>query len=273
MGNYLNKRAALLPALPALLLGLLACVPAQAALLSAADQARLASWLGEGPLALTAIFTKTAGDTSVDFHHAADGKGRTFSLMQASNELGQTWLVGGYNPQSWSSAGGYHMTDAQSARTGFIFNLTTGEKHMQTPRVSNIESFGAYQTINDSRYGPSFGIGADLYVPQDLTTGGYSLLYSYSKPDLSDFYTSMVDGARYTKPNLTIGALEVYTIAAVPEASAALMLAGGLALLALMLAAGQADTLPGRGRKRAGSAPLFGCFDSLYNGAAFSVSP
>ena len=230
MRNYFNKGAAVLSSL---LLGGLASMPAQASLLSGTEQAQLASWLGEGPLALTAIYTKAAGDTSADFHRAADGKGRTFSVMQATNELGQTWMIGGYNPQSWSSIGAFNMTDAQSERTGFIFNLTTGEKHMQTPRVSNMESFGAFQTINDVRFGPTFGIGADLFVPQDLTNGGYSLLYSYSKPDSSDFYTSMLDGKRFDKPNLTFGAIEVYTIAAVPEPSAALMLAGGLGLLAL----------------------------------------
>ena len=37
-------------------------------------------------------------------------KGRTFSVMEATNASGQTWLVGGYNPQSWSSTDGMHVT-------------------------------------------------------------------------------------------------------------------------------------------------------------------
>ena len=77
-----------------LLAGALLCigaVPAASAqsLLNGAQEAQLSAWLGEGPLALTAIYTKSAGDTSHDFHLAADGKGRTFSVMQASNSAGQ----------------------------------------------------------------------------------------------------------------------------------------------------------------------------------------
>ena len=57
-------------------------------LLDSARQDQLAGWLGEGPLSLTAIYTKAPGDTSRDFHLAADGKGRTFSVMEASNGSG-----------------------------------------------------------------------------------------------------------------------------------------------------------------------------------------
>ena len=97
------------------------CLSAQAAsgpsLLSPAYQGQLESWLGEGRLALTNVYSKAAGDTSLDFHKASDGKGRTFSIMEATNTSGQTWLVGGYNPQSWSSTDGMHVTMDDSQRT------------------------------------------------------------------------------------------------------------------------------------------------------------
>jgi hypothetical protein len=43
---------------------------------------QLASWLGEGDLTITNIFSHTNGDgkTAADFHAAADNQGRTFSL-------------------------------------------------------------------------------------------------------------------------------------------------------------------------------------------------
>jgi hypothetical protein len=212
-----------------------AVAPAGAAsLLSAAEQHQLAAWLGEGPVAFNNIYTKAAGDTSLDFHHAADGKGRTIAVMQATNENGQTWLIGGYNPQSWASSGGFHMTPEQAQRTGFLFNLTTGERHLQTPKTYALDTIGSYQTYNAGNFGPTFGWGNDLYVPADLTHGGYSLLYSYSDPNVYNFNTSILDGSTYVRPNITFGALEVYTIAAVPEPAGGLLWLGGLGVLALL---------------------------------------
>lgn len=230
MGNYFTKAAASL--LAATLLGAGTSASA-ASLLSAADESQLAAWLGEGSLALTTIYTKAAGDTAATFHQAVDGKGRTFSVMQATNAQGQTWLVGGYNPQSWSSSGAFNVTLDQGARTAFIFNLTSGVMHIQTPKTDAEPTVGAYQTYNSLHYGPTFGIGHDLYVPDDLTHGGYSLLYSYSNPNVYDFNTSLLDGSVYVGPDVTFGAIEVYAVGAVPEPASALMLAAGLGLVAL----------------------------------------
>lgn len=205
-----------------------------ASLLSTAEQHQLAAWLGEGAVAFNNIYTKAAGDTSLDFHRAVDGKGRTFAVMQATDEHGQTWLIGGYNPQSWSSSDGYHMTPDQAQRTGFLFNLTTNAIHYQTPKTYALDTVGSYQTFNAANAGPTFGLGNDLYVPADLTHGGYSLLYSYADPNVYNFNTSLLDGSTYVRPNITFGAMEIYTIAPVPEPASAAMLLGGLGLLALL---------------------------------------
>lgn len=216
---------------------LLLCCAAPAAmaqsLLSSAHESQLAGWLGEGPLALTPIYTKAAGDTSRDFHLAADGRGRTFSVMEASNGSGQTWLVGGYNPQSWSSTSGYHLTPNQADRTAFIFNLTSAQYFMQAPDSYALGTVGANQTYNDIDAGPTFGIGADLGVSADLTTNGVSYRYSYIDPVNGTFGASLLDGQPYASyPNVTYGALQVFAISAVPEPSTAGMLLLGLASLA-----------------------------------------
>ncbi|MES2260799.1 MAG: PEP_CTERM-anchored TLD domain-containing protein [Pseudomonadota bacterium] len=213
--------------------------PAHAAdttLLTAADKGQLASWLGEGPLALTRIFEKTAGATAADFHAAADGKGRTFSVMEARNLAGQSWLVGGYNPQSWSSKGGFNMTLPEAERTAFIFNLTSGRKFTQLPDLAEGEDFGSFQTLNDAGFGPTFGAGFDLAVPGNLGTGGTSAILSYSAPDHSqNTFTSILDGSAYQfTPNVSFGALEVYTISAVPEPATWMMGLAGLGMLAML---------------------------------------
>ena len=210
--------------------GMASAAPTES-LLSMTQQQQLASWLGEGPLGLTPIYTKAAGDTSRDFHLAADGKGRTFSVMEASNASGQTWLVGGYNPQSWSSTDGLHVTQEDSGRTGFLFNLTSGIMLPQLKQYFDGDTIGSGQTFNNGAYGPTFGVGHDLYVPQDLTTGGYSFLYTYNYLNQAPSGISLIDGSAYTAPNITFGAIQVFSISAVPEPATWGMLMTGLALL------------------------------------------
>lgn len=61
-----------------------------ASLITAADQVQLETWLGEGALTLTNIFTKITGDgpTSLDFHVALDGKERTIPALDVLNATG-----------------------------------------------------------------------------------------------------------------------------------------------------------------------------------------
>ncbi len=231
MGKYINRSVFALLGL--ISFGYGAPAFAGTSLLSAADQAQLSAWLGEGQIKLTNIYTKAAGDTSVQFHAAVDGKGRTFSVMEASNGQGQTWLVGGYDPQSWSTKGTFNITLNQSDRTGFLFNLTNGSKHQQTPKSFSADTMGAYQTFNHIDYGPTFGAGNDLYVAQDMTHG-LSLMYSYIDENGVNYNTSLLDGTPYLRPNVTYGAIQVYSIAAVPEPASVLMLLAGLGALALV---------------------------------------
>jgi TLD len=198
--------------------------------LDKSDIGALTTWIGEGRFRLERIYTKADGDTSADFHAAVDGKGRTISLMNATGADGRTWLIGGYNPQSWDSLGGFHMTPKNEQRTAFLFNLTTDRIYRQTPVTHILDTVGSYQTYNDSNFGPTFGLGHDLYVPADLTHGGASILYSYVEEDGTGVNQSILDGS-YSGSDITIGALEVYTIAVVPEPSQYAMLAGGALLL------------------------------------------
>ncbi|WP_226929553.1 PEP_CTERM-anchored TLD domain-containing protein [Janthinobacterium aquaticum] len=202
-------------------------------LLSAQDVAQLTGWLGQGPVALNNIYSKASGDTALDFHRAVDGMGRTFSVMEASNAAGQTWLVGGYNPQSWSSTDGLHVTMADSERTAFLFNLTSGQVLPQLKQYFSGDGIGSGQTYNDASYGPTFGVGHDLYVPFDLTNGGYSALYTYNRAGQPANGVSLVDGSANFSSTVTFGALQVYSVSAVPEPATYALLLAGLALLAV----------------------------------------
>lgn len=222
-------------ALPAaLLLPWLVPLPAQATLLGAADHAQLTSWLGQGPLAMQLLFAKAPGHTAADFHAAADGRGRTFTVMQAFGDDGRAWLVGGYNPQSWSSNGGFNLTPEPADRTAFLFNLTSGVRFQQLPVLAG-DDYGAMQTVNEAAMGPTFGAGFDLSVPFDLTSGGVSALLSYNNgAHHQNPFTSLLDKTPYANvANVRFGDIEVYTVHLVPEPAAGWLAGVGLAALAL----------------------------------------
>jgi hypothetical protein len=202
-------------------------------LLSAADADQLENWLGEGPIQLTNIYTKQAGDDSLDFHAAVDGRGRTFSVIEVlpgvyySQDviLGdrfvdhQRQVIGGYNPQSWDETiGDFRYTPDDADRKAFLFNMDTDEIQRQQLGLG----YGEYQTSNHWMYGPTFGVGYDIHVGETLNDG-YALNYSYGA---GPGFDSILAGTDYYLENLQIGKIEVFTIeplqvAPVPELTSA----------------------------------------------------
>ncbi|WP_181017604.1 PEP_CTERM-anchored TLD domain-containing protein [Zemynaea arenosa] len=200
------------------------------ALLNPAQQAQLESWLGQGEFNLTNIYARDAGDTSLDFHAAADYKGKTFTLMQVTNGTDH-WLVGGYNPQSWESNDTWHETPLDADRVGFIFNLTADKVYHQIPSTYILPSQGQKQTWNSAEHGPAFGEGGDLWVTGDMQSA-YSWLFTYGDP--AEQGTSLIDGSRPDPlpTMLQLEGMEVFTVAVVPEPSTWAMLGAGLLVTA-----------------------------------------
>lgn len=214
---------------------LLACLgPAHAGiiyggseLLDAGRLAQLERWLGQGSFDLVNVYARADGDTSADFHAATDGRGPTFTLLDVVNEAGQRFLVGGFNPQSWSSADGWHLTPADALRTGFIFNMTAPAVYRQVLSDYVLPSQGERQTFNAPDFGPTFGTGNDLYVAPSMASA-FSWQLTYGDP--ADSGLSIIDrstGGAFVQ----VKALEVFTLSPVPEPATWAMLAGGLALL------------------------------------------
>jgi len=210
-----------------------AVITGGSALLTKDDVTQLGSWLGES-VDLTNIFTKQAGNTSADFHAAVDGKGATFVVMQVTDQnSGMTGLVGGYNPQSWSSNGDYNYSYDLDSRNAFLFNLSTNTVFGQKGITNYYYWYdqGVYQTFNYAYYGPTFGGGHDLQVGYDLTNG-YSNLWSYTSTNGAS--NLLGNGASYY--NWQVAGLEVFNMAParneVPEPASLALFAialGGLA--------------------------------------------
>ena len=195
-------------------------------MLGATEVTQLETWLGQGPLALTNIFTKgITGTSSSQWHGAVDNQGATFSVLEivALNAQGQqvTEVIGGYNPYSWDTTTGYRQTPADADRTAFIFNLTTSVLQRQClttdPTICGGDnpSTGLYQTYNNINYGPTFGNGHDIWVNSSLS-GGYSYNYAF---DVSGGLPGSAH-ANGLDPNpnayqwIAVGALETFTISA-----------------------------------------------------------
>lgn len=198
-----------------------------APLLDPSLQGQLERWLGAGPLNLENIYTRQAGDDSLDFHAAADGRGSNFTLMRVADDAGDSWVVGGYNPRSWSSTDGWHVAERDWQRTGFLFNYTDPAVYRQVLSDHVLPSQGSRQTYNWPDHGPTFGAGPDLFVDDRLTTS-ISWQLSYGDPAFEG--RSIIDST-YGGQFRRVEALETYAISLVPEPSAYALLAGGLGVI------------------------------------------
>ncbi len=198
-------------------------------LLSLADVGTLAGWLEEGPLQLENIFSTNNDGTkaAVDFHAACDGKGRTFSIYSVTKD-GSDYIIGGYNPQSWNSTEGWHITDALEDRTAFIFNLTTDVyqgQHAEAPL-----SHGIYQTYNDASSWARFG-SYDIYSSQTSAMPNVATQFSYGS---GTYDVNILGGTGAQGTTFTTNRLEVFTISAVPEPSIGLLLLAGIVPLGVI---------------------------------------
>ena len=185
-------------------------------LISATQLGQLIEWLGGGPVLLQRIYEKQPRHTARDFHAAVDGCGPTLTVLElpagsafssVSDYHNPTReLIGGYNPQSWHSAGTFNVTEPDVARTGFVFNLTTGEVRRQNRAAER--GAGHYQTFNHAACGPVFGGGHDLYVGAKLNEG-YCYQQSYGGTNRQH---QLLAAPLYYCALRQIGAMEVFSV-------------------------------------------------------------
>jgi hypothetical protein len=199
------------------------------ALLDDSKQAQLERWLGAGEFNLDNVYTLRTGDNSADFHQAADRKGATFTLLEVTNDSGRSFLVGGYNPQSWASNEAWHETERDFQRTAFLFNFTEPAVYRQILSSYVLPSQGQRQTFNDIGFGPVFGSGPDLFVNDRLDTA-LSWQLSYGNP--ADESLSIIDRSLRGQ-TVRVDAMEIFAISPVPEPGETAMLLLGAGVVGL----------------------------------------
>lgn len=181
---------------------------------------QFAVWLNEGNIRLTKIFNKTDGDgkDGEDFHAVVDGQGRTATFMRVNAHPGQ-YLVGGYNPRSWTSINDYHLTPNNADRKAFLFNLTSNfvqrqKLHFFICTTGNNDP-GLFQTYNHEELGPVFGQGADIWVNNNLESG---TMWNYSYG--TNCHSNNILNVNYPLlQNVDFTAFEVFKVALAPTAA------------------------------------------------------
>ncbi len=161
-------------------------------LISQSDLLKIQVWQGGGVLDLWNVFSHTAGDglTSEDFHNAVQLDGPTITVISVVAASGlSAQLVGGYNPYAWNTSQTYNVTNDDSMRTAYLFNLT--QSFVQQQALSSVaNNYGRLQTYNNVNYGPTFGGGHDLMVDGSLNSG-YAVPFSYISTGLTNITGSM----------------------------------------------------------------------------------
>ncbi|KAI7829753.1 hypothetical protein BC939DRAFT_499879 [Gamsiella multidivaricata] len=97
------------------------------------------------------------GFDAANFHMACDQRGPTLTVIRADNGM----IFGGYNSSSWSS----HPSGVYSAsRSNFLFTLKSREHPHRENAIFGINGDGNTAAYNKADFGPTFGIGHDLYL-------------------------------------------------------------------------------------------------------------
>ncbi|KAF9272069.1 hypothetical protein BGZ68_002760 [Mortierella alpina] len=130
------------------------------------------------------------GFDAANFHMACDQRGPTLTVVRAENGA----VFGGYNSSSWSS----HPSGVYStSRVNFLFTLKSREHPTRENAVFGVKGDGNAAAYNKADYGPTFGVGHDLYLASNCNLTGQSsstMPSSYNGPGAS---TAALAGSFY----------------------------------------------------------------------------
>ena len=155
--------------------------------LTQAEETQLETWLGQGAISLTNIWSETTGSdnaTAASWHTAMDSAGPTFSIYYITDMNDNDHKIGAYVTDSWgvegvlsdSEAFVFSLTsDFKTNSSSYEFNLTSGSEEFATfdykPVAFEILGFGG----GDNVLGNLSGDLSSIYTVNGLETYTYTL--------------------------------------------------------------------------------------------------
>lgn len=126
------------------------------AYLNEQQYSQLSQWIGgcnDGQVRnLTMLFDSQVNGANL-FHNLCDNGGATIVIGKVEPDV----VVGGYNPASWNSSGGY-----SSSQGAFLF--------VSKPVMTQFSCLQVqHAAMNNGNYGPTFGGGHDLHIQNNGT--------------------------------------------------------------------------------------------------------
>ena len=166
--------------------------------LGSKDWKQIQEWLDKKyKLAPKSLYkSKEDGLTTYAFHTKCDSKGPTIAFIKC-NFAGSSKnsIIGGFTDKEWSKVG-----QCVASNESFIFSLTTVFK---CPTSNQANSLFCH-----SNYGPTFGGGHDIGIPDPNFNGCYVNPGSYANT------AKIIDPENYTngRRNFTVQEVEVYKV-------------------------------------------------------------
>lgn len=137
------------------------------------------------------------GFDAAAFHNRANNQGPTMTIIRSTDG----YIFGGYASQAWTSADNY--TDAANS---FLFLLTNANGSPPTKFLYNSNGNGMY---NHADYGPTFGGGHDLSIPNSCNTNNCTCTLGNSYPDSLNLGANTFTGSN----TFLIADIEVFKLA------------------------------------------------------------
>ena len=98
------------------------------------------------------------GFEATNFHAKCDNQPRTLTIIKTT----EGYIFGGYTAVAWDCSSTY-KTDPNA----FIFSLVNVRS---TPLLIPVKVNSIYSIICNATYGPTFGVGIDLYIANNSNT-------------------------------------------------------------------------------------------------------
>ncbi|CAF4873087.1 unnamed protein product, partial [Rotaria magnacalcarata] len=168
-------------------------------ILSPRHQAIITSFTGMANPKWKLLYKATQdGFRAIDFHRLCDNQTHTVTIIQSKTG----YLFGGYAQIPWSSRNTY-QTDLKA----FIFTLTNPKSVLPT-RFLIKGGFEQYSIYHGATYGPTFGGGHDILVPDKSNENSGYTNFPHSYGDTTSYGNTMFTG----NYNFMTSEIEVYKL-------------------------------------------------------------